>query len=102
MYGEPIAHYNVGVLLQHQGKRELAIREFAMAADQDPGMNEAREWLDRLNADRGPRTVGERADGRRRDDHELGSAGRASPAIEGENAESNSSRRAPPGLTTYT
>lgn len=51
VYGEPIAHYNVGVLLNHQRRPEQAIRQFAIAIQQDPAMEEAREWLDRLNAE---------------------------------------------------
>lgn len=94
VYGEPIAHYNVGVLLQHQGKRELAIREFAMAAQQDPGMNEAREWLDRLNADMGPRE--QLASAQIIEDDASESPIRPAvqaQRIEGQNAESNSSRQ---------
>jgi tetratricopeptide (TPR) repeat protein len=95
VYGDPIAHYNVGVLLQHQGKRELAIREFTMAAQQDPGMNEAREWLDRLNADMGPRE--QLASAQIVDDESTESSVR--PAVqaqrmEGDNEEGSSSRRA--------
>ena len=51
VYGEPIAHYNVGVLLKQQGKRQEAANQFARAIAQDPGMDDAREWLDRLNAE---------------------------------------------------
>ena len=52
---EPIAHYNVGVLLKQQGKRLEAVDQFAKAVEQDPGMDDAREWLDRLNAEEAPR-----------------------------------------------
>ncbi len=55
VYGEPIAHYNVGVLLKQQGKRQEAANQFARAIAQDPGMDDAREWLDRLNAEDAPR-----------------------------------------------
>ncbi|HEY4307940.1 MAG TPA: tetratricopeptide repeat protein [Pirellulales bacterium] len=55
VYGEPIAHYNVGVLLKQTGKRNAAIQQFALAVEKDPGLNEAREWLDRMNAEEPPR-----------------------------------------------
>jgi len=51
VYGEPIAHYNVGVLLTQQGQRPAAMQQFALAARQDPSMQQARQWLARLQAE---------------------------------------------------
>ncbi len=51
VYGEPIAHYNVGVLLTQQGQNQAAMQQFALAARQDPSMQQARQWLARLQAD---------------------------------------------------
>ena len=33
----------------------MAVRQFASGRNQDPGMNAARDWLDRLNAEEEPR-----------------------------------------------
>jgi predicted Zn-dependent protease len=55
VYGEPIAHYNVGILLQQQGKREQSIEQLSLAVRQDPAMEQAREWLARLQAEVAPR-----------------------------------------------
>ncbi|MES1213640.1 MAG: hypothetical protein ABUL64_03555, partial [Singulisphaera sp.] len=55
VYGEPVAHYNVGVLLSQQGQPRLAAEQFAAAVRQDPAMQDAREWLARLNAAEAPR-----------------------------------------------
>jgi tetratricopeptide (TPR) repeat protein len=55
VYGEPIAHYNVGVLLKEQGKRRAAANQFAKAMEMDPGLTQARDWLDRLTENQEPR-----------------------------------------------
>ena len=55
VYGEPIAHYNVGILLKEQGKRRAAADQFALALEADPSLTQVREWLDRLNENQKPR-----------------------------------------------
>jgi len=54
VYGEPIAHYNVGIVLQQRGRRKAAAEQFALAVQKDPGLAQAREWLARLNVDAEP------------------------------------------------
>ncbi len=55
VYGEPIARYNVGVLLKQQGKWQDASRQLALAVEKDPGLQEARELLDELTGQSQPR-----------------------------------------------
>jgi tetratricopeptide (TPR) repeat protein len=55
VYGDPIAHYNVGVLLTQRGKQQAAVEQFTAAVQQDPGLTEARDWLDQLTAEEEPR-----------------------------------------------
>ena len=55
VYGEPIAHYNVGVLLKQRGRRQDAVEQFAAAVKQDPSLTQARDWLDQLTAEEEPR-----------------------------------------------
>jgi len=48
VHGEPIAHYNVGVLLNNHGDTRGATEQFAMAVQKKPDFVEARRWLDDL------------------------------------------------------
>jgi Tfp pilus assembly protein PilF len=56
VYGEPIAHYNVGIVLNQRGRRKAAAEQFALAVEKDPGLEQAREWLARLETDPEPQT----------------------------------------------
>ncbi|HEX5446355.1 MAG TPA: tetratricopeptide repeat protein, partial [Pirellulales bacterium] len=47
-HGPATAHYNLGYLLDKQGRRELAIEQFQLALTADPGMDQAREYIDAL------------------------------------------------------
>lgn len=49
-HGPATAHYNLGYLLDKQGRRELAIEQFRLALATDPGMEQAREFIDALSA----------------------------------------------------
>jgi len=54
VYGDPVAHYNVGILLNQHGKPQAAEKQFALALQKDPGLDQAREWLDRLSVESTP------------------------------------------------
>ncbi|HEX4128493.1 MAG TPA: tetratricopeptide repeat protein [Pirellulales bacterium] len=45
VHGKAIAHYNVAVLLQARGQRDLAIEHFKKATDADPTLQPAQDWL---------------------------------------------------------
>jgi tetratricopeptide (TPR) repeat protein len=49
---EAIAHYNVGYILQKKGDSQAAARHFAQAAQQDPSLTAAGDWLAKLQAQR--------------------------------------------------
>ncbi|MBI2823552.1 MAG: tetratricopeptide repeat protein [Planctomycetia bacterium] len=49
VYGEPAAHYNVGLMLHQQGEREAAAEQFAIALEQNPNLDQARQWLAEMN-----------------------------------------------------
>ena len=71
VYGEPIAHYNVGVVLEQRGRHKAAAEQFELALRKDPGCSR-REWLAQLEAEDEPASDWP-ARGRRR--HDIGQAG---------------------------
>lgn len=50
-HGPAIAHYNVGCLLDKQGRDDMALEQFKLALANNPALEEAREWIDALSAD---------------------------------------------------
>lgn len=50
VHPEAIAHYNLGYLLLKKGQNGEAARQFAMAAQRDPTLIQAQQWLQRLQA----------------------------------------------------
>ena len=48
VYGEAVASYNLGYLLQKKGEPRVAVIYFAQALEKDPTLTAARVWLDRL------------------------------------------------------
>jgi len=48
LQAEPVAHYNLGYLLQKKGQNDEALRHFITAANQDPKLTQARYWADKL------------------------------------------------------
>lgn len=53
--GDAEAHYNVGLILQEQGKLDEAERQFAIAVAKKPDLAEAQSWLTHLRQQRGAR-----------------------------------------------
>jgi len=49
IYDEPVAHYNLGFLLNKRGLKGAALEEFTIALRLSPGMTLARQWVDRLS-----------------------------------------------------
>jgi Tfp pilus assembly protein PilF len=49
VYDEPIAHYDLGFLLNKRGLKPAALQEFATALQMSPGMGLARQWVERLS-----------------------------------------------------
>ncbi len=61
VYDEPVAHYDLGFLLNKRGMKAAALQEFTIALKLSPRMTLAREWVQRLSAERGegnPAVVG--------------------------------------------
>jgi tetratricopeptide (TPR) repeat protein len=54
VHGEAGAHYNLGYMLFHQGKREAAQREFELALRANPYMEKARTMLNELEPNSNP------------------------------------------------
>jgi hypothetical protein len=54
IYPEAIAHYNLGYLLAKKGQTAEAARHFTMAAEKDPSMLAARQWLAKLQVAAAP------------------------------------------------
>jgi tetratricopeptide (TPR) repeat protein len=48
-HGPAVAHYNIGYLLNKQGRRDEAVQQFQLALETDPAMAPAREWIDALS-----------------------------------------------------
>ncbi len=53
IYDEPVAHYDLGFLLNKQGMKAAALQEFTIALRLNPGMASARQWVERLSPERG-------------------------------------------------
>lgn len=49
VYDEPVAHYNLGFLLNKRGLKPGALQEFAIALQMNPNMAPARQWVERLS-----------------------------------------------------
>ena len=52
MRPEPVAHYNLGYLLNKKGQTDEALRHFVIAASQDPSLMPARQMVQRIQASR--------------------------------------------------
>ncbi len=52
VYDEPVAHYDLGFLLNKRGLKSAALQEFTMALQMNPGMTLARQWVERLSRER--------------------------------------------------
>jgi tetratricopeptide (TPR) repeat protein len=52
VYDEPIAHYDLGFLLNKRGIKAAALQEFTIALQLNPGMTLARQWVERLSRER--------------------------------------------------
>jgi cytochrome c-type biogenesis protein CcmH/NrfG len=52
VYDEPVAHYDLGFLLNKRGLKPAALQEFSTALQMSPGMNLARQWVERLSKER--------------------------------------------------
>ena len=53
IYDEPVAHYDLGFLLNKRGMKAGALQEFTIALRLNPGMGLARQWVQRLSLERG-------------------------------------------------
>jgi Tfp pilus assembly protein PilF len=49
VYEEPVAHYDLGFLLNKRGLKPAALQEFTIALQMSPGMGLARQWVERLS-----------------------------------------------------
>ncbi len=49
VYDEPVAHYNLGFLLNKRGIKAAALQEFTIALRLSPRMTLARQWVERLS-----------------------------------------------------
>jgi Tfp pilus assembly protein PilF len=61
VYDEPVAHYNLGFLLNKRGMTAGALQEFTIALQMSPKMDLARQWIERLSrgrAESGPAVAG--------------------------------------------
>ncbi len=61
VYDEPVAHYDLGFLLNKRGMKAAALQEFTIALQLSPGMALARQWVERLSRERaesGPAVAG--------------------------------------------
>lgn len=48
-HGPAVAHYNIGYLLNKQGRRDQALQQFQLALEAEPSMTPAREWIEALS-----------------------------------------------------
>jgi tetratricopeptide (TPR) repeat protein len=48
VYGDAVAHYNLGYLLNKKGQTQAALQNFSLALQADPSMEAARHWVDYL------------------------------------------------------
>jgi tetratricopeptide (TPR) repeat protein len=55
VYEEPVAHYNLGFLLNKRGLKPAALQEFSIALQMSPGMGLARQWVERLSREQSER-----------------------------------------------
>ena len=53
VYDEPVAHYDLGFLLNKRGRKADALQEFTIALRLSPGMSSARQWVERLSRESG-------------------------------------------------
>jgi len=53
-HGEPVAHYNLGYLLTQKKNDTAALIHFQKAAEQDPNMAAAKEWIAKLSTPASP------------------------------------------------
>src|SRR6478752_7592384 len=53
-HGEPVAHYNLGYLLTQKKNNTAAMIHFQKAAEQDPNMGAAKEWIAKLSTPASP------------------------------------------------
>ena len=53
VYDEPVAHYDLGFLLNKRGIKSAASQEFSIALRLNPNMGLARQWVERLALERG-------------------------------------------------
>lgn len=49
-HGPAVAHYNIGYLLNKQGRRDQALQQFQLALQAEPSMAPAREWIEALSS----------------------------------------------------
>ena len=52
VYDEPVAHYDLGFLLNKRGMKAAALQEFTIALQLSPRMASARQWVERLSRER--------------------------------------------------
>lgn len=52
IYDEPVAHYDLGFLLNKRGLKPAALQEFSIALQLSPGMVLARQWVEKLSRER--------------------------------------------------
>jgi Flp pilus assembly protein TadD len=50
VHPEAVAHYNLGYFLFKKGQSGEAVRQFAIAAQRDPSLVQAQQWLQRLQS----------------------------------------------------
>jgi tetratricopeptide (TPR) repeat protein len=53
-HGKSVGHYNLGYLLMQKNNRQGALQHFQMAAQIDPGLVAARQWVTRLSGTHDP------------------------------------------------
>jgi tetratricopeptide (TPR) repeat protein len=49
-HGEPVAHYNLGYLLEQKKNHSAALAEFRKAAEIDPSLSAAQQWVAKLSS----------------------------------------------------
>lgn len=53
-HGQSVAHYNLGYLLMQKKENDAALEQFQLAAQKDPSLVAAQEWIARLSPPAGP------------------------------------------------